>query len=114
MSNNLKGKPRSFSSETELIDKLNDYVRLCKDEWKCLPNISGFCVYCNIHRDTFFQQKMYYSDAFKKAQDILENAVINSRHASDTMKIFYLKNKFRYQDRTREEFDPIELNLKWI
>jgi hypothetical protein len=109
-----RGKPRTFSNEKELIDMLNEYVRLCKEEWKCLPNISGFCVFCDIHRDTFYQQKSYYSDTYKKAQDILENAVINSRHASDTMKIFYLKNKFRYQDRTKEEVEPIEINVTWV
>ena len=89
---------RAFKTEEDFINKVKQYVARCKEE-KELPNVAGFCVYCDINRDTFYAQQEYYSDAYKKANDILENATINSRETSDVFKIFYMKNKFGYKDR---------------
>ncbi len=113
MIENKQGKPRRFKSEKEFLDTLNNYINLCVHEWKQLPNISGFCVYCDIHRDTFYQQKEYYPDTYKKAQDIIENAVLNCKHASDTIKIFYLKCKFKYHDNLKADLEPIHINVVW-
>ena len=74
-----------------------------------MPNIAGFCVYCDINRDTFYAQKEYYSDTFKKIQDILEDATLNAK-INDTFKIFYLKNKFGYKD--KQENVNIETNYE--
>ncbi len=93
-----KGKPRTYSSGDEFLKAVVKYIDICETVWKQYPNIAGFCAYEGICRDTFYMQKEYYPDTYKKAQDILENIAINSRNASDTMKIFYLKNKFQYRN----------------
>lgn len=89
---------RAFETEEVFINKFREYINRCKAE-KNMPNIAGFCVYCDINRDTFYAQKEYYSDAFKKTNDILEDATINSKEVNDVFKIFYMKNKFDYKDR---------------
>ena len=86
-----------FKDSKAFEDKFRRYIEECESKQK-LPNIAGFCVYCNINRDTFYEQKKYYSDTFKKVNDILEDATINSK-ISDTFKIFYMKNKFGYKDK---------------
>jgi len=93
-----RGHPRAFGSEEEFVNKVKEYLFICENEWKQYPNIAGFCSYSGICRDTFYQQKSYYPDTYKKVQDMFENMAINSRNASDTMKIFYLKNKFKYKN----------------
>lgn len=93
-----KGHPRSFKDEKEFQDTFNKYIDECiKNEY--LPNIAGFCVFADITRETFYNQEEYYFDTFKRIQNILEDKVINAR-INDTFKIFYLKNKFGYKDRT--------------
>lgn len=89
---------RAFKTKEIFIDKFREYIGYCKEESR-LPNIAGFCVYCDINRDTFYAQEDYYSDTFKKVNDILEDATINSKDINDTFKIFYMKNKFGYKDR---------------
>ena len=103
---------RAFPTEHDLINRMNEYLNYC-NELENFPNIAGFCVFCDITRETFYAQKNYYSDTYKKVNDILENGAINSKHASDTWKIFYAKNKFGYRDRfeTSVEHNPIEVNL---
>lgn len=83
------------------------YVDYC-DKKKRLPNVAGFSVYCNINRDTFYAQKDYYSDTFKKINDILEDEALNNKYTSDTLKIFYMKNKCGYKD--RQEIDSTNSN----
>lgn len=90
---------RAFKTKEDFIDKFKQYINKCKIE-KELPNIAGFCVYCDITRETFYAQQNYYSDTFKKANDILEDATINSKDINDTFKIFYMKNKFGYKDKS--------------
>lgn len=89
---------RIFKTKEDFINKFNEYINNCKKE-NNLPNIAGFCVYCNINRDTFYAQEEYYSDTYKKVNDILEDATINSKNINDTFKIFYMKNKFGYKDK---------------
>lgn len=89
---------RAFKTNKEFLDKFNNYIKECKTK-KDLPNIAGFCVYSDINRDTFYAQEEYYSDTFKKINDILEDATINSKDVNDTFKIFYMKNKFNYKDK---------------
>lgn len=91
-----KGHPRAFKDDQEFMDKFNEYIKECEEKEK-LANIAGFCVFCDIHRDTFYAQNEYYSDTFKKVQAALEDAALN--HKATTMGIFYLKNKFGYKDK---------------
>lgn len=92
-----KGKPRKFRKDKIFKDNFMAYIVKCKEE-NLLANIAGFCVYCDINRDTYYQQKEYYPDTFKKIELILEDYTINA-NINDTFKIFYMKNKFNYKDR---------------
>jgi predicted acyltransferase (DUF342 family) len=93
-----RGHPRSFKDENEFQEVFNNYIDHCvKNEY--LPNIAGFSVFADINRETFYEQEKYYSNTFKRIQGILEDKVINAK-INDTFKIFYLKNKFNYKDRT--------------
>jgi len=87
---------RAFKDAQEFKDKFTEYTEECTIKEK-LPNIAGFCWYCDIHRDTFYAQEEYYSDTFKKIQSALEDCAIN--HKATSMGIFYLKNKFGYVDK---------------
>lgn len=89
---------RAFKNKKQFIDKFMEYIDKCRNE-KLLPNIAGFCVFADINRDTYYAQKEYYSDTFKKIENILEDATINSKDVNDTFKIFYMKNKFGYKDK---------------
>lgn len=100
---------RTFKTSDDFINQFRRYINKCKEQ-KGLPNIAGFCVYCDINRDTFYAQKEYYSDTFKKINDILEDATINSKDINDTFKIFYMKNKFDYKD--KQENINIETNYE--
>ena len=99
---------RAFKTKEAFIEKFKEYIGLCESKSN-LPNIAGFCVFCDINRDTFYAQEKYYSDTFKKIQDILEDATINAK-INDTFKIFYLKNKFGYKD--KQENINIETNYE--
>ena len=93
---------RSFKTKEEFKNKFIEYIHNCEEKMK-LPNVAGFCVYCDINRDTFYMQEEYYSDTYKKVNDILEDATINSKNINDTFKIFYMKNKFGYKDKQELE-----------
>ncbi len=93
-----RGQPRKFKTKEEFKEKFLEYLEYCESkEW--LPNIAGFCVYMDMTRETFYAQKNYYSDMYKKIQNYLENGIINNKHISNTEKIFYLKCKFNYIDK---------------
>ena len=100
---------RAFPTKEDFENKFIDYIKQCR-ELKELPNIAGFVVYADINRDTFYAQKEYYSDTFKKVNEILENATINSKDISDTFKIFYMKNKFGYRD--KQENISVDMNYE--
>ena len=93
-----KGKPRAFETEEIFKSKFMEYLEHCKQEKK-MANIAGFCAYNWITRETFYKQQEYYSDTFNKIQEILEDTTLNA-DINDTFRIFYLKNKFDYKDKT--------------
>ena len=93
---------RAFKDSKAFLDKFNEYLKDC-DGKKYMPNVAGFCSFANINRDTFYAQKDYYSDTFNKINYELENEAINTNYVSDTMKIFYMKNKCGYRDKQEIE-----------
>lgn len=106
-----KGQPRRFSNDKELEEAMTEYIGWCLEN-RHLPNVAGFCVHCDITPETFYQQKNYYPDAYQKINALLETAVINNPFANDTMKIFYMKNKFKYTDKVQQEIvtpEPIKI-----
>ena len=98
-----KGRPKAFKTKEEFTDKFQEYLSKCeaKDH---LPNVAGFCVFADIHKDTFYQQKEYYSDAFKKVQDMLEDGALNAK-IPPAVKIFYMKNKFKKDYKDKQEIE---------
>ena len=105
-----KGRPKAFKTAEEFKETFTNYIKKCEAK-KELPNIAGFCVYADINRDTFYAQKEYFSDTYKKVNEMLEDATINSKEINDTFKIFYMKNKFDYRD--KQELDA-QVDVKTI
>ena len=93
---------RKFKAANVDAERSHLNIEYCNEK-KRLPNIAGFCVYCDINRDTFYAQNDYYSDTFKKINDILEDEALNNKYTSDTLKIFYMKNKCGYKDKQEQE-----------
>lgn len=98
----MKGHPRSFKTDEEFYNKVVEYIKYCRDN-KRLANVAGFSVYADINQDTFYAQKEYYSETFKKVNDLLEDEALNNKDLNDTRVIFYMKNKCGYKD--RQEID---------
>jgi hypothetical protein len=92
-----RGQPRRFTTGDQMVECMNEYLQQVKEE-KAFPNIAGFCVFADINKDTFFAQVDYYSDSYKKVNDMLENAVLSTPNFKDARVIVYLKNKFKYTD----------------
>lgn len=93
---------RAFENEEVFYNKVKEYCDYCRDNKK-FANVAGFSVYANINQDTFYAQKEYYSETFKKVNDLLENEALNNQNFNDTRVIFYMKNKCGYKD--RQEID---------
>lgn len=89
---------RAFKTAKEFENKFKDYVEYCRTNDR-LPNVAGFSVYADINQDTFYAQKEYYSETFKKINDILEDEAINNKSLNDARVIFYMKNKCGYKDK---------------
>ena len=98
---------RAFKDGKQFIDRFNEYLDKCKDE-ELFPNIAGFCVFADITRETYYKQKEYYSDTFKKIENTLENTTLQDKNT--TRMIFYLKNKFNYKD--KQETVNTNLNIE--
>ena len=96
------GRPRKFNTGEEFEEKAVQYVEHCRDNGE-FPNIAGFCVFCDMSYDTYSRLKGDFCESYKKVQLLLENAAINSRFGTDTWRIFYVKNKFGYQDRIQND-----------
>jgi len=101
-----KGQPRAFETEQEFTDKFNKYLKHCETK-ELFANIAGFCVFTDITRETYYKQKEYYSDTFKKIENALENSTLQDKNT--TRSIFYLKNKFGYAD--KQEINSVNYNM---
>jgi hypothetical protein len=107
-----RGQPRAFKTDKVFKEKFLQYIAYCKDNDQ-LANVAGFCVFCNMTRETFYKQQEYYSDTYKRIQEVLEDYTINAK-INDTFKIFYMKNKFGYKDKTELDSNVnsnVNLNL---
>lgn len=93
---------KCFKTAEEFENKFIEYVDYCNKNEK-LPNVAGFSVYVHINRDSFYAQEQYYSDTFKRINDMLEDEALNNKHINDTLKIFYMKNKCGYKDKQEIE-----------
>ncbi len=93
---------RSFKTAEEFEKKFKDYIKYCNKNDK-MPNVAGFSVYADINQDTFYAQKNYYSETFKKINDMLEDEAINNHTLNDARVIFYMKNKCGYKDKQEIE-----------
>lgn len=89
---------RTFKTAKIFEDKFKEYIEYCKKNER-MPNVAGFAVYANINQDTFYAQKEYYSESFKKVNDMLEDEAINNHTLNDARVIFYMKNKCGYKDK---------------
>lgn len=100
-------KERKFKSAKEFENKFKEYLDYCEKK-KRLANVAGFSVYADINQDTFYAQKEYYSETFKKINDMLEDEALNNKFLNDTRIIFYMKNKCGYKD--KQEIDTTTSN----
>lgn len=96
----MTGKPKAFPTPQDLQEKFKEYITNCPD---AIPTITGFCLYCDINRDTFYGYKEYdgYSDTLKRIDDYLEQAAVNQMMVArnPAAQMFYLKNKFNWADK---------------
>jgi len=93
---------RAFKTDKEFQNKFKEYIDYCHINER-MPNVAGFAVYADINQDTFYAQKDYYSETFKKINDMLEDEAINNHTLNDARVIFYMKNKCGYKD--KQEID---------
>lgn len=100
-------KKKSFKNANEFETKFKEYLDWCKKNER-LANVAGFAVYADINQDTFYAQKEYYSETYKKINDMLEDEALNNKYLNDTRIIFYMKNKCGYKD--RQEVDTTSTN----
>lgn len=102
----------SFNSPDEFYQKFMDYIDYCKQEHRFV-NIAGFCNYADISRETFYDYKNHksgYSDTLKKIELRIEEEVFESK-LSPPERIFYLKNKFGYADKTEVMSHNVNVNV---
>ena len=100
---------RAFKTADDFENKFREYIDYCKNNDR-MPNVAGFAVYANINQDTFYAQKDYYSEAFKKVNDMLEDEAINNHTLNDARVIFYMKNKCGYKDKQEIDTNKQELS----
>lgn len=91
-----------FETEKVFEDTFIKYLKDCEKKKK-MPNVAGFAVFARIGRERFYEQKKLYPDTFELINAMLEDEVINSKNVSDTVRIFYMKNKCGYKDKIEEE-----------
>lgn len=96
------GRPKIFKTGEEFEEKAVQYVEFCQQNGQ-FPNVAGFCVFCDISDDTYFRVRGEFSESFKKVQRLFENAALNSKAVSDTVRIFYMKNKCGYYDKVQAD-----------
>lgn len=95
------GRKFIFDTEEEFLDKFEEYIKKCEDSGR-LANIAGFAAYCRMHRDVFYTTKRRFPWAGGMIENILEDYTINA-DINHILKIFYMKCKFKYNDRPEDD-----------
>ena len=96
----VMGKPRRWPTEDALQADFIRYIEHCAEK-QFLPNISGFCVFVDITKDTFYAQQQHYPDSYKKIRQALEDSLIQHERfgqKNPAMAIVQGKNTFRWDD----------------
>lgn len=104
-----RGQPRRFETEDDFITAMKNYL----DIEKVFPNIAGFCVYADLARETYYEYKGYYPNAYKRVEQMLEDAVLHIDPKYAARVIFYMKNKHGYKDVQEQTIsvpEPITIN----
>ena len=122
----LRGKPRTFPTEQSLQQSFEAYIIHCAEK-KLQPNISGFCVFCDCTRETFYSYRDHYSDTIQKIRLALEDTLVNYNAftglTNPAMAIIQGKNTFGWDDSGRSagesahidvDFDASEEELDYV
>ena len=110
-----RGKPRKFQSEDGFQQAFVDYIEHCVTQ-KLQPNVAGFCVFCDMTKDTFYSQREYYPDCYQKVRSALEDTLVNFHHftgmSNPAMAIVQGKNTFGWDDRPGAGKDSLVLDAE--
>lgn len=103
---NKRGHPRTYRTEKELRDKIEEFFDLCREN-KELPEKAGLMLYLGITRETYSQYRNHhYPDAVKAADLYMESCWVKRlSQAAPVGAIFYLKNAFKEEYRDKQEID---------
>jgi len=108
---NPNGRPEKYTPE-ELLNRFLDYIAECIQQGR-FANTAGFRRYAQIPKSTYYdyEKKEGFSDTIEKIDDILEDETLNAS-VPPAEKIFYLKNKFGYKDKTEVENTNLNVNAE--
>ncbi len=108
------GKPRRFPSDRDFQASFEGYIEHCLGQ-KLQPNISGYCVYCDMTRDTFYAQQQHYPDTYKKVRHALEDTLVNFQRftglSNPAMAIVQGKNTFKWDDSGKGGGDSLHIDV---
>ena len=92
----LGAGPAGLTAAYELLNNGEYNVTILEKE----NQIGGLCKTIKFKNTLIdYGVHFYRISEYKKVNDILEDATINSKDINDTFKIFYMKNKFGYKDK---------------
>jgi hypothetical protein len=89
------GRKRTFPTGQDMINKLEEYVEVCKAEDR-FPNVSGFTRHCKIDRTTYYLQKNSFPKEFSICESIFEDEAL--QHNTNVAQL-YLMNKCGYRSK---------------
>jgi len=98
---------RAFKDKETFIRQFKEYIDYCTDKSR-FANIAGFCVFADITRGTFYEQKNYYSDTYNKIRNMLEDETLQH---NTYMAQLYIKNTFDYADKTKVDSNNVNHNI---
>lgn len=106
---NKGGRPRVYKDEKEFLAAYMDYLDYCNTNDR-VATVEGFCVYGGIAPDTFYS----YTERFPQSKKWIDQATldqaINSKKPPGLI-VFYLKNRFGWQDTPEVVIDNRSINL---
>lgn len=112
------GRPPKFESVEQLESLIESYFINC-DQEKRPYTITGLALWLDTSRETLinYEEKEQYFDTIKRAKSRCENwveegALMNRVNA--TSAIFNLKNNYGWKDKTEQDINNPDGNLKTI